>query len=191
MSRTRSCSGWPEGAGLGEQEWVRAHGTSTTEQVIVVHLDGRGPVQVALHLRPSRAVPGSATTISVGRRRSSPASTRPGLATMLSGSSWPSATAPASGWVRPRRRERRRSAPRWETAVTMAKVAGNTRVDWALGHAAVNGRFGHKDLASILNAHPPATTRQAGETRSLAQGTSGWARIADPAAGDDAPAVTQ
>jgi hypothetical protein len=59
----------------------------------------------------------------------------------------------------------------------MAKVAGNTRVDWALGHAAVNGRFGHKDLASILNAHPPTSTRRAGETRSLAQGTSGWAQI--------------
>ena len=64
-----------------------------------------------------------------------------------------------------------------DAAVTMAKVAGNSRVDWALGHAAVNGRFGHKDLASILNAHPPITTRRAGESRSLAQGTSSWAQI--------------
>ena len=64
-----------------------------------------------------------------------------------------------------------------DAAVTMAKVAGNIRVDWALGHAAVNGRFGHKDLASILNAHPPTTTRQAGEARSLSQGTGGWARV--------------
>ena len=71
-----------------------------------------------------------------------------------------------------------------------SKVAGNGRVDWALGHAAVNGRFGYKDLASILNAHPPVTTRQAGESRSLAQGTSSWARIsttANPAAN---PAAT-
>lgn len=60
----------------------------------------------------------------------------------------------------------------------MAKVAGNTRVDWALGHAAVNGRFGYRDLASILNAHPPAPRQSASETRSLAQGTSGWAQIA-------------
>ena len=58
-----------------------------------------------------------------------------------------------------------------DAAVTMAKVAGNTRVDWSLGHAAVNGRFGHADLASILNAHPPTTTRRATESRSLAQGT--------------------
>ena len=62
----------------------------------------------------------------------------------------------------------------------MAKVAGNTRVDWALGHAAVNNRFGHQDLASILNAHPPAKTRQAGESRSLSQGASGWAKINNP-----------
>jgi len=61
-------------------------------------------------------------------------------------------------------------------AVTMAKVAGNSRVDWALGHAAVNGR-GHTDLASILNAHPPVTTRRARESRSLAQGASSLARI--------------
>ena len=66
-----------------------------------------------------------------------------------------------------------------DAAVTMAKVAGNTRVDWALGHAAVNGRFGHKDLASILNAHPPTKTLRATESRSLSQGTSGWAQMSD------------
>ena len=77
-----------------------------------------------------------------------------------------------------------------DAAVTMAKVAGNTRVDWALGHAAVNGRFGYKDLASILNAHPPVTTRQAGESRSLAQGTSGWAQISQQAMISE-PGVTE
>ena len=65
-----------------------------------------------------------------------------------------------------------------EAAVTMAKVAGNTRVDWALGHAAVNGRFGWKDLSSILNAQQSAQqARRATETRSLSQGTAGWAKI--------------
>jgi len=73
-----------------------------------------------------------------------------------------------------------------DAAVTMAKVAGNTRVDWALGHAAVNGRFGWKDLSSILNAQRSAThTRRATESRSLSQGTAAWAKInntSDPAA---------
>ena len=64
-----------------------------------------------------------------------------------------------------------------EAAVTMAKVAGNTRVDWALGHAAVNGRFGWRDLSSIVNAYPPVPRQTASESRSLAQGTSGWAKI--------------
>ena len=59
-------------------------------------------------------------------------------------------------------------------------MAGNTRVDWALGHAAVNGRFGYRDLASILNARPPAPRQTASETRSLAQGTSAWAQITNP-----------
>jgi hypothetical protein len=53
-------------------------------------------------------------------------------------------------------------------------------VDWALGHAGTAGRFADGDLAAIL-AHQasanPGASRQAGETASLAQGTSGWARF--------------
>ena len=44
-------------------------------------------------------------------------------------------------------------------AVTTAKLAGAAEVDWALGHAAVNARFGEGDLASILDHH--ARTRPA------------------------------
>ena len=35
-------------------------------------------------------------------------------------------------------------------AVATAKLVGTGEVDRALGHAAVNGRFGENDLASIL-----------------------------------------
>jgi len=68
-------------------------------------------------------------------------------------------------------------------AVSMAKLTSPARVDWALGHAAVHGRFGEHDLASILTNNPDggATSteppRQADETRSLAQGTGGWAAL--------------
>lgn len=63
-------------------------------------------------------------------------------------------------------------------AVTLAKIAGTNEVDQALGTAAIHGRFATGDLASILNAATTrATTHAAGESRSLTQGTSGWAAI--------------
>ncbi len=50
-----------------------------------------------------------------------------------------------------------------------------TDVDWALGHAAVHGRFATGDLDSILAAKDTDPTRRRGsEHTSLAQGTGGW-----------------
>jgi hypothetical protein len=46
-------------------------------------------------------------------------------------------------------------------ALALAKIAGQSQVDQALGTAAVHGRFANKDLASILNAQaraPPGKT---------------------------------
>ena len=40
-------------------------------------------------------------------------------------------------------------------AVTLARLHGQVRVDWALGHSAMFGRFADGDLASILAADPP------------------------------------
>jgi transposase len=162
---------------LGKQVWVRAQGAGRQEQVVVVHHGEQGPVEVARH---SRATPGSPqindghfggpATKQPGQYRVRPRSQaeREFLAIGDGAHVWLSeAAAAGTGKIR----------AKMDAAVTMAKVAGNSRVDWALGHAAVNSRFGYKDLASILNAHPPVTTRQAGESRSLTQGTSSWARI--------------
>ena len=172
---------------LGEQVWVRAHGLGRQEQVVVVHLGERGPVEVARHPRATPGSPqinddhfGGPSTKQPGQYRMRPRNNaeREFLAIGDGAHVWLSeAAAAGTGKIR----------AKMDAAVTMAKVAGNSRVDWALGHAAVNGRFGYKDLASILNAHPPVTTRQAGESRSLAQGTSSWARIgaaAHPAAAE-------
>jgi Mu transposase, C-terminal domain len=75
-------------------------------------------------------------------------------------------------------------------AVALAKLGDPTRVSWALGHAAVTGRFDEGDLAAIL-AHQatatPGSARRAAEHASLAQGTAGWSRL-DPAAATGAPA---
>jgi transposase len=165
---------------LGAQVWVRSHGAGADEQVIVVHLGERGPVEVARHRRAAPGSPrinddhfGGPTTKQPGQYPVRPRSDaeREFLAIGDGARVWLHEAA-AAGTQKIR--------AKMDAAVTMAKVAGNGRVDWALGHAAVNGRFAHQDLASILNAHPPVTTRRAGESRSLAQGTSSWAKISPP-----------
>jgi hypothetical protein len=61
----------------------------------------------------------------------------------------------------------------WSTACCL--TAGRADVDWALGHAAVHGRFATGDLDSILAAKGLDPTRRgAREDTSLAQGTRGW-----------------
>ena len=65
-------------------------------------------------------------------------------------------------------------------AVSIAKLTNPSRVDWALGPAAVHQRFGEGDLASILAANLDPTlpaTRRAGEDKSLTQGTARWAAL--------------
>jgi transposase len=62
-------------------------------------------------------------------------------------------------------------------AVTLAALHGAVVVDRALGHAAVTGRFGETDLASIIAHLASATSgerRSAGESASLAAGTGAW-----------------
>ena len=68
-------------------------------------------------------------------------------------------------------------------AVQLARIHGIEVVDEALGVAAAYGRFDTGDLASILTTKASSlATRHASETRSLAQGTRGWASIGQPAA---------
>ncbi|HEX2187186.1 MAG TPA: hypothetical protein VHN78_16965 [Chloroflexota bacterium] len=66
-------------------------------------------------------------------------------------------------------------------AVELARALGAERVDQALGLAAIAGRFGDGDLASILD-HLAAAGRPdelviAGETHSVQPGTGGWERL--------------
>jgi len=65
-------------------------------------------------------------------------------------------------------------------AVSTAKLVGGVEVDWALGQAAVNARFGEGDLASILSHQArtcPGEVHHAGEDHSLTQGTGSWAAL--------------
>ena len=62
-------------------------------------------------------------------------------------------------------------------AVDLARLHGQMRVDWALGHAATYARFADGDLASILAAHPVGERHTAGEDHSLQPGTAAWGRL--------------
>ncbi len=62
-------------------------------------------------------------------------------------------------------------------AVDLARLHGQMRVDWALGHAATYARFADGDLASILAAHPVGERHSAGEDHSLQPGTAAWGRL--------------
>lgn len=62
-------------------------------------------------------------------------------------------------------------------AVALAKLSGAEAVNWALGHAAVYGRFAERDLGLILAHQASATAsdaQQASETHSLQAGTDAW-----------------
>lgn len=77
--------------------------------------------------------------------------------------------AAAAGVARPR--------PKMADAVALAALHGTAPVDWALGHAAVMGRFAEGDLASIIAHQATASAgeaRSAGEDHTLQPGTSAW-----------------
>jgi hypothetical protein len=163
---------------LGEQVWVRTHGVGTGEQVIIVHVGAAGPVEVARH---ARATPGSPRLddahfppAPAGLARAPKARTAAESEFLALGEGarlWLTETA-AAGTGRMR--------VKMAAAVTTAKLVGGSEVDWALGHAAVNARFGEGDLASILEHQArtrPGEMHRAGEDHSLTQGTASWAAL--------------
>jgi hypothetical protein len=177
---------------LGETVWVRVHGTGRDERIIMVHVGPAGAVEVARH---PRAEPGS-PQIRDDHFPPAPAGAlhREPVPSGTAEAAFLSLGAGAALWLKEAAAQgTSRIRVKMDHAVSIAKLTDPGRVDWALGHAAVHQRFGEGDLVSILTAHPdPAVTppaRRAGETRSLTQGTTGWAalgattptRVLDPA----------
>jgi transposase len=163
---------------LGSRVFVRTHGVGPGEQVIIVHHGAQGPVEVARHPRarpgspqvddahfPDHVakVPGDYTVVPRSKAEAEFLGIGHGARTWL-------LEAAAAGTAR--------MNVKMAEAVTLAKIAGTTEVDHALGTAAIHGRFATGDLASILNAATArATTHAAAESKSLTQGTGGWAAI--------------
>jgi transposase len=162
---------------LGQTVWVRVHGQGSDEQVVIVHVGDQGPVEVARH---HRASPGSPRLVDehfppqpAGALERTPRARNAAEAEFLAlgeGAALWLSEAAAAGTTKMRMK--------MAEALSLAKLFDPVEVDWALGHAAVHGRFAEADLASILDHHarrPRAGQHRAGEHSSLTQGTSAWA----------------
>ena len=156
----------------GETVWVRAHG----DDIVIVHVGPGGAAEVARH---ERTTPGNPRHVDehFGPMPEGPLHRTPKagndaeaafLALGAGAALWLAAAAEA-GAARPR--------PKMAEAVALAALHGTATVDWALGHAAVMGRFAEGDVSSII-AHQAAAgsgeARRADEAHTLQPGTSAW-----------------
>ncbi|MDP9820805.1 hypothetical protein J2S59_000614 [Nocardioides massiliensis] len=167
---------------LGQTVWVRVQGVGVDEQVVIVHVGPEGPVEVARH---RRATPGTPKIEDahfppqpqgpLDRRPRAKNAAEAEFLDLGEGARLWLVEAAAAGTPRMR--------VKMDEALALAKLFDPVEVDWALGHAAVHGRFAEADLSSILDHHAraPRTGERgmlgAGEEASLTQGTSAWARL--------------
>ena len=164
---------------LGATVWVRPQGVGADEQVVIVHVSEDGPVEVARH---TRATPGTPKINDehfppqpegpLDRRPRARNAAEAEFLDLGEGARLWLVEAAAAGTTKMR--------VKMTEALSLAKLFDPVEVDWALGHAAVHGRFAEADLSSILDHHaraPKAGEHRASEESSLTQGTSAWARL--------------
>ena len=164
---------------LGTTVWVRTQGVGAEEQVVIVHVGEDGPVEVARH---HRATPGTPRIEDehfppqpegpLDRRPRARNAAESEFLDLGEGARLWLVEAAAAGTPRMR--------VKMSEALALAKLFDPVEVDWALGHAAVHGRFAEADLSSILDHHarePKAGERRASEDSSLTQGTAAWAQL--------------
>ena len=164
---------------MGESVMVRVRGIAEAEEIIIVTASKTGPVEVARHHRArpgspaiddahfptdqTRKIPGDYTVVASSEAEAEFVSIGHGATTWLK-------EAAAAGTTKMK--------AKMAEAVALAKLHGIEVVDEALGAAALHGRFGHGDLASLLANRvkdTPATSTD--QVLSLAQGTSGWEQL--------------
>ena len=152
--------------------WVRVDG----EEIVAIHLSSAGAVEVARHRRSTPGTPviddahyPPRPDGALARRpRATSAAEAEFLAIGDGARTW-LVEAAAAGTARVK--------VKMAEAVTLARLHGADRVDWALGHAAMFCRFADGDLASILEANPPGQRRSADDVHSLQTGTAAWGQL--------------
>ncbi len=157
---------------VDDQVWVRVDG----DEVVAVHVAGRGVTEVARH---RRGTPGSPMIdhAHYPPRPDGPLARQP-KATNAAETEFLAIGEGAHSWlVEAAAAGTSRVKVKMAEAVTLARLHGSERVDWALGHAATFGRFAEGDLASILAANPPGQRRSADDVHSLQPGTAAWHRL--------------
>jgi len=164
---------------LGQTVWVRTHGVGAEEQVVIVHVGADGPLEVARHHRATPGTP-QITDDHFPPQPEGPLDRRPRARNAAEaefldlgeGARLWLVEAAAAGTTKMR--------VKMAQALSLAKLFDPVEVDWALGHAAVHGRFAEADLSSILDHHarvPKVGEHRASEDSSLTQGTSALARL--------------
>ena len=155
-----------------ETVWVRVDG----DCIVVVHCAPSGPVEVARHRRSTPGRP-MIDDAHYPPRPAGPLARQPKPASAAEAEFLAIGDGACTWLVEAAAAGTSRLKTKMAQAVDLARLHGQTRVDWALGHAAMFGRFADGDLASILAAHPPGQRRRADDVHSLQSGTAAWGRL--------------
>lgn len=158
---------------LGQSVWVRHH--DGTGEVVICALDDGGPVEVARHRRTHPGTPAIDDAHFPDHHHKVPGDYRVRARTATE-HAFLAIGAGAAMWLKEAAAVgTERINQKMAHAVELSVLATGGDVDWALGHAAVHGRFATGDLDSILATKGIDTTRRrTSESTSLAQGTNGW-----------------
>ena len=158
---------------LGQSVWIRHH--DGADEVVICALDDGGPIEVARHRRATPGSPAINDSHFPAHRDKIPGEYR--IRARSASEQMFLALGPgAAVWLKEAAAVgTERMIQKMAHAVELSALGHRADLDWALGHAAVHGRFATGDLDSILAAKGLDPTRRgASENTSLAQGTRGW-----------------
>ena len=126
----------------------------------MVHVRPDGPVEVARHLRTTPGTP-RLDDSHFEPRVGDPLNRSPKAVTGAEAEFLALGAGAATWLVEAGEAGATRVRAKMAKRVALAKIIGGERVDWALGHAAVMGRFADGDLESILDHRAIARSRSA------------------------------